>query len=113
MFKKPNEAEIARLINNFEENKQPIIDLLYFFNSTLKETTKLANAQKLKADELYMKLEKCMDGLEGRNKDYNKLKRFLLGLEQESDEEAEEVSVDTKHDIIDESLIGLLVKRVE
>lgn len=34
------------------------------------------------------KLENTIDALESRNKEYNKIKRFLLSLQQEDEEES-------------------------
>lgn len=35
------------------------------------------------------RLEKCFDGIENKNKEYNKLKRFLVYLQEEEEEESD------------------------
>lgn len=104
LYKKTSDKEIVELLNTLSGSNSKENEALRLVKSTFSRLLEEKRKLKEQNADLASKLERCVEGLTVKHKEYNKLKRFLLSLEEDSEEE--EGSFRTSSVIIDESLIG-------
>lgn len=100
LFNKNTENLSKRLVEEFPEASEAFLALFSEFQRILKAEKLKQKELEKSVVELNSKLEKSLEALENRNKDYNKLKRFLISLQQEESEESEKEDSDAEFDIL-------------